>query len=61
MVVIGRLDGQMCDRLSKISQKFFPDLSRIQTMMPCHPDGRTFTARNFHIKASRVQTKGMVV
>jgi hypothetical protein len=30
-------------------------------VMPCLPDGRTFVASNFHIKASRVLTGGMVV
>jgi len=30
-------------------------------VLPCCPDGRTSAARNFHIKASRVWTKGMVV
>jgi hypothetical protein len=29
--------------------------------MPFHPDGRTSAARNFHIKASRLRTGGMVV
>jgi hypothetical protein len=29
--------------------------------MPCRSDGRTSAARNFHTRASRVQTKGMVV
>jgi len=28
---------------------------------PCRPNGRTSAASNFHIKASRVWTKGMVV
>jgi hypothetical protein len=30
-------------------------------MVPYRLDGRTSAARNFHIKASRVWTKGMVV
>jgi hypothetical protein len=54
-------NGQLYDRLSKILQKFFPDLSRVRTMLPCRPDYRTSAARNFHIKASCVQTKVMVV
>jgi hypothetical protein len=29
MVDIRRPDGQLCDRLSKISLKFFPVLSRV--------------------------------
>jgi hypothetical protein len=29
--------------------------------VPCLPDGRKSAASNFHIKASRVQTKRMVV
>jgi hypothetical protein len=56
-----RPNGQLCDRLSKILLKFFPDLSRIRTVLPCRPDGRTFAARNFHIKASHVRTIGMIV
>jgi hypothetical protein len=60
-VDIKRLNGQLCDRLSKISLKFFPDLSHIQTVLPYRPDGRTSAAHTFHIKASRVRTKGMVV
>jgi hypothetical protein len=61
MIVIGLPDGQLYDRLSKISLKFFPNLSRVWTVVPCRPDDRTFVARNFHIKASPVQTRGMVV
>jgi hypothetical protein len=38
----------------QISQKFFPELSRVRTMLPCRPDGRTLATHNFHIKASRV-------
>jgi len=30
-------------------------------MVPCRQDGRTSAARNFHIKASRVRTKEMVI
>jgi hypothetical protein len=45
----------------KISLKFFPDLSRFLTVVPCHPDGRTSTLSNFHIKSLRIRTKGMVV
>jgi hypothetical protein len=32
-----RPDGELCDRLSKISLKFFFVLSRVQTVLPC-PD-----------------------
>jgi hypothetical protein len=60
-VDIRRPDGQLCERLSKISLKFFPDFSRVWTVLPCHPDGRTSATCNFHIKALRVWTKGMVV
>jgi hypothetical protein len=60
-VDIRRPDGQLCDRLSKILLKFFPDLSHVQTVLPCRPDDRTSAARNLHIKASGVRTKGMVV
>jgi hypothetical protein len=45
----------------QISQKFFPELSRIRTVLPCRPDGRTLVARNFHIKASPVRTIEHVV
>jgi hypothetical protein len=38
------------------SQKFFPDISHVRTVLSCRPDGCTPAARNFHIKASRVQT-----
>jgi hypothetical protein len=61
MVVIGRPDWQLCDRLSKILLKFFPVLSCVRTVVTCRPDSCTFTASNFHIKASCVRTKGMVV
>jgi hypothetical protein len=33
------------------SLKFFPELSRVRTVLPCCSDGRTLVARNFHIKA----------
>jgi hypothetical protein len=55
-----RPDGQLCDRLSKISLKFFPDLNLVRTMLPCHPDGCTFAAHNFHINALCVWTIGMI-
>jgi len=45
----------------QISLKFFPEMSLVQTVLPCRPDGRTLATRNFHIKASRVWTIGMVV
>jgi len=45
----------------QILQKFFSELSRIRTVLPCRPDGRTLAGCNFHIKASRVQTIGSVV
>jgi hypothetical protein len=45
----------------QISLKFFPELSRVWTVLPCHPNSRTLVARNFHIKASRVRTIGSVV
>jgi hypothetical protein len=61
MVVIGRLDEQLCDRLSKNSLKFFPNLSRVRTALPCRLDGRISAARNFHIEASHIRTKGMVI
>jgi hypothetical protein len=46
---------------SKILLKFFPDLSRVRTVVSCRPDGRTSAASNFHTRASHVRTKGMVV
>lgn len=61
MVDKGHSDGQLCDRLSKILLKFFPDFCRVRTMVPCCPDSRTLAVRNFHIKASCIWTKGMVV
>jgi hypothetical protein len=45
----------------QISQKFFLELSRVQTILPCRPDGLTLAARNFHIKAWRIRTIGSVV
>jgi hypothetical protein len=30
-------------------------------VVPCHPDGRTSAADNFHIKALRARSKGMVI
>jgi hypothetical protein len=45
----------------QISQKFFPKLSRIRTMLPSRPDDRTLAARNFHIKASCIRTIEHVV
>jgi hypothetical protein len=55
-VDIRRPDGQLCDRFFKILLKLFPDLSHVRTVLPCCPAGP-----NFHIKPSRVRTKGMVV
>jgi hypothetical protein len=60
-VYINRLDGQLCDRLFKFSLKFFPDLSRVQMVLPCRPNGRTLAARIFHIKASHVQTMNAII
>jgi hypothetical protein len=53
--------GRTTVGLSKISLKFFLDLSRIRTVLPYRPVCHTFAARNFHIKASRIRTIGMVV
>jgi hypothetical protein len=52
---------QLCDRLSKILQKFFLELSCIQTVLPYRPDSRTLAACNFHIKAWRVRTMTSVI
>jgi hypothetical protein len=54
-------EGQQYDRFPKILLKFFLVLSRVQTVLPCRPNGRTLAARNFHIKALHVRSKGMVV
>jgi hypothetical protein len=35
--------------------EIFPELSRIQTVLPYRPNGRTLAARNFHIEAWRVR------
>jgi len=45
----------------QILQKFFPELSRVWTVLPCRPDGHTLATRNFHIKVWRVRTKTSVV
>jgi len=36
-------------------------MSRVRTVVPYCPDGHTSIASNFHIEASRVRTKRMVV
>jgi hypothetical protein len=36
-------------------------LGRVLTVLPCRPNGHTLATHNFHIKASWVWTKGMVV
>jgi hypothetical protein len=59
--VIGRPEGQLRDRLSKILLKFFPDLSCVRMVVLYCPDSHTLAARNFHINASRVRTKGIVI
>jgi hypothetical protein len=43
------------------SHKFFLELSRVQMVLPCRPDGRTLAALNFHIKAWHVRTMTSVV
>jgi hypothetical protein len=45
----------------QISQKFFPELSRVWTVLPCRPNGCTLAARNFHIKAWCIRTMTSVV
>jgi len=45
----------------QISHKFFPEFSRVQTVLPCRLDGCTLATRNFHIKAWRVRTEGCIV
>jgi hypothetical protein len=57
-----KLSGQTTVRSAfQISLKFFPELSRILTVLPKCLDDRTSTARNFHIKAWCVQTIAIVV
>jgi hypothetical protein len=46
---------------SRILLKFFPEMSRVRTMVPCCPDGHTSAASNFHIEALHVRTKRRVV
>jgi hypothetical protein len=47
---------------AEILSWFEPRLDDVALSSGQHrPDGRTSAARNFHMKASRVQTKGMVV
>jgi hypothetical protein len=61
-VVIGRPDGQLCDRNFKnFAEKSFLFESRVRTVLHCHPDGRMTAASNFHIEASCVRTSRMVV
>jgi hypothetical protein len=36
-------------------------MSRVRTVLPCRPDGRTLAVSNFHIKAWHVQTIGSIV
>jgi len=45
----------------QILQKLFPKFSRVRTVLPYRPDGRTLAARNFHIKALRIRTAEHVV
>jgi hypothetical protein len=40
----------------QILQKFFPELSRIRTVLPYHLDCGTLAACNFHIKTWLVRT-----
>jgi hypothetical protein len=46
---------------SKFRWKSFLFESRVRTVLPCRMEDRMFTASNFHIEASGVQTKRMVV
>jgi len=48
-------------KFQKFRWKSFLFESRVRTILSCCPDGRTFAASNFHIEASRVQTRRMVV
>jgi hypothetical protein len=68
MVDIRRSDGQLSDRVSKFCENSFLKWAAsgqccpvVRTVLPCHPDGRTLAARNFHIKAWRIWTIGSVV
>jgi hypothetical protein len=63
-----RLDGgqrpfgrtTVLPKLQKFSWRSFLFESRVRTVMPCRPDGRTLAASNFHIETSRVRTWRMV-
>jgi hypothetical protein len=62
MVNLGRSDGQQCDRIFwKFCWKSFPFKSRVRPVRHWHPDGCMSAASNFHIRLSRVRTKGMNV
>jgi hypothetical protein len=48
-------------KFQKFRWRSFLFESRIQTVLPWRPDGRTSAASNFHIESSRVRTRRMVV
>jgi hypothetical protein len=41
----------------KILLNIFPEMSSVRMVVPCHPDGHTSAASNFHIEASHVLTR----
>jgi len=55
----GRITVQSTSREFRWNSFLF--FSRVRTVVPYHPDGRTSAATNFLIKASRIWTGGMVV
>jgi hypothetical protein len=48
-------------KFKKFRWKSFLFESRVRTVLPCLLDGRTSAASNFHIEASRVRTRRLVV
>jgi hypothetical protein len=48
-------------KFQKFHWRSFLFETRVRTVMPYRPDGRTSAASKFHIKASRVRTGGTVV
>jgi hypothetical protein len=58
-VNLSRLDGQLCDQnFWDFRWKSFLFESRVRTVRHCRPDGCMSATSNFHIRLSRVWTKG---
>jgi hypothetical protein len=56
-----RLDGRHKASGRTTVRSVFQNFAEILSRFELRLDGRTLAARNFHIKASRVRTQGMVV